>query len=1099
MFSRLKRTATSFLVVLLAFGVYRLAAEPFVDPRQQEEKRVSRTTAVDPTPLAPQNRLGPYLRFFPEGSWERNNPMVMESNTAKVVIGKYEVGDGRGLNRNQLKLEPCTLIFFPEGETETIDSHKRVIVMRTERAVLQFENEIDMRTGQLGKLIGGDIPGPVVIYSAATSPEGNDDLEVHARDLKMVGNEILSSDPVKFRFGPSYGSGREMKITLLPAQGGTNSIAPSIGGIQDFKLMREVQMHLQPSDAGIIPGDEQARQKLADRNQPVDIRCSGPFTFDMVTYVAEFQDDVVMWRPSRLDRNDSILASMCSVYFAEREPPASEKAASKPSLSGRGQDEGAVGKRKKHPHPDPLPKGEGERTASEAKPGGQRMPRLVPQKFEARGNPVVVDAPSNGVYAEGNHIEYDASTGHISLQAVEGAKPVHLSVRDAKDGTARALEAEARTLHFQSAPKGRVVGKLYSEGPGWLRATPEDNPDEKIHATWQKKLELRPEQNPENPQLEEHLLWIVGNPHVDFTGQGQIDADEQICLWLSELPTGAATPTASQRAAQNGASPGSLSNDVRARVRPARLRATGKVHLESRQLDGDLDDLQVWFRAAAPIATNRNRPPRDPNRQRSTGQPQERHTPRDPEHYKVACRQLNAELVLNGSRSEIAYAKLVDNVKFEQTPEKMGQPSPLAIEGNWLELRDADTPRRNVVVAGNADKPAIIAAEGMTMRGATVNLDTASNRMWIDGPGEMNLVQPPKPAGQIQTASASNQPRDAFSFGNSGPVKIDWQQGMNFDGRTVRFIGGVVARQNSENLEQSTNSELSIRTEQMDATLDSQFNFNNTRRPEKRPEVEWFVAHGKALLDNRSFKMGQPVAFDHMELTELTMNQISGETKSQGPGFMKSWRYGPKQELSSLGPSSSAPRGPNAAAKPEEFQITYSRIEFQNGIQGKVLKNYLVMTFQEQVRGIFGAVPDWNKEHADEAPQPGKVVLHGDNLTARQMGRAADGTLPMEVEIAGNTHVESMSESGALITAMGHIINYDQAKDFLILKGLGTRSPATIIQQERIGAPQRTSVGPEFSGSPRKGNFQGRILSTSGSMTGPAPTPRAPAPPSPQR
>lgn len=1071
MFSRLKRTAISFLAVLLAFGVYRIAAEPLVDPRQ-EDKRMPKATAAEPVPLAQQNRLGPYLRFFPEGSWERNNPMVMESNTAKVVIGKYEVGDGRGLNRNQLKLEPCTLIFLPDGEAETINNRQRVIVMRTERAILQFENEIDMRTGQLGKLIGGDIPGPVTIYSAATRPEGGDDLVVEASNLKMAGNEIFSLDPVKFRFGPSYGSGRELKITLLPGQGGNNSIAPSVGGIQDFKLMREVQMHLQPSETGIIPGDEQERQKLADRNQPVDIRCSGPFTFDMVTYVAEFQDEVVMWRASRLQRNDSLTASLCSIYFGERALTPAEKKA-------------RDAKAKEQPK------------TGEANATGQRMPRLVPQKFEARGNPVVLDAPSNGVNAVGNYMLYDAPSGRISLQATEGANPVHLNIRDARDGTARALEAEARTLHFQTPPKDRAIGKLYSEGPGWLRATPEDDPERQIYATWQKKIELRPEQNQENPLLEEHLLWIVGNPHVEYTGDGQIDADEQICLWLNELPASALPPSASQRAAQSAGRSGSLSNDVRARVRPARMRATGNVHLESRQLDGDFEDLQIWFRATDPIAAA-NRAPRDPNRPRTPGQPRDRNTPRDADHYKVVCRQLNAELVPKGSRTEIAYAKLVDNVRFEQTPEKMGQPSPLAIEGHWLELRDADTPRRNVVVSGDGNKPAVIAAEGMTMRGAMVNLDTASNRMWIGGPGTMNLVQQPRAPGQVQTASATNQPRDAFNFGGSGPVQIDWQQGMDFDGRTVRFLGGVVARQNAQNAAQSTNSEMSIRTEQMDATLDSQFNFNSTRRPEKRPEVEWFVAHGKALLDNRSFKMGQPVAVDHMELTELTMNRINGATQAQGPGFMKSWRYGQKQDLSSFGGSPAGARPANAATKPPEYQITYSQIEFRNGLTGKVLENHLEITFHEQVRGIFGAVPDWNKEHSDETPQPGKMVIHGDRLTALQMGRAADNSMPIQVEIVGNAHFEGMSEDGALLTAMGHQINYDQAKDFLVLRGYGPRNPAKIIQQDRIGAPPRPVEGPEFSGSPLKRSFRGQIQSSSGSATGPAPAPRTPPSPPPQ-
>ena len=43
---------------------------------------------------------------------------------------------------------------------------------------------------------------------------------VFARDLKMTDDEIYSDHDVRFRFGPSHGSGREMRIALLPAQAG---------------------------------------------------------------------------------------------------------------------------------------------------------------------------------------------------------------------------------------------------------------------------------------------------------------------------------------------------------------------------------------------------------------------------------------------------------------------------------------------------------------------------------------------------------------------------------------------------------------------------------------------------------------------------------------------------------------------------------------------------------------------------------------------------------------------------------------------------------------------------------------------------------------
>ncbi len=1050
MFTRLKRTATSLLAVLAVFGVYRLAAEPFIDP-PVVEKRVAKPNDVDVVPLAPQNRLGPYLRYFPEGSWERDNPLMLESDTVKALVKDYRVGNGRDLPKNCIELRPCTLLFLPDGEVETPDSRRRVVIMRTQEdqsAVLQFENEVDISRLQLGKLTGAEIKGSVLIYSAATRPEGGDDLEVHARDIKMVGNEIASEHPVQFRFGPSHGSGRDMRITLLPAQNGGTSIGPSISGIQDFKLMREVQMHLQPGDAGILPGDEQAQQKNASRNRPVDIRCTGPFTFDLVAYVAEFHDDVVVMRSNEMGPADQLTGGLLSIFFAERELTPAEKAAKKAQAKTQ------------------------QTVSAEPKPGAQRMPRLVPQRFEARGYPVEVSAPSNSVYAIGTRMEYDIRTGRISLETTEGSPPVHLKVREVN-------EAKARTLHYQPAPQGMLLGKLYSQGPGWLKATPAEESTDQISARWADKLELRPDKD-------KHLLSIVGEAHVEYTGQGQIDANE-IYLWLNELSAAAVPIDSSGRTAPLDNRSNSLAA-IRSRVQPDGLLAKGKVHIESPQLRGDLEELKTWFRtgalaSAAPqsstgFARNQNHP-------RSTNDPRSRQPAPPQEHYEIACRLLETGLALNGSHSELEFAILTDNVKFDQTPPVPGEQSPLGIRGNWLKVERANAPDSQVTVSG---QPASILAQGMTMRGTNVNLDRGANRMWIEGPGEMHW-EGRQNIGQIQPASMTNAPRQPPSLTNRGPLDVAWQERMDFDGRTVRFIRGVVAKQVSIANDQS--DEQSIRNEQLEVTLRDRVDFANSRARQQQPEVELLTARGDALLENLSFKNGQPVSADRMKLTDLTVNQITGATRSQGPGIAKSWRFGRRPQLSIPGRPASSNNSQNAA---EENQITYSQIEFQNGISGNMLEDRREVNFLDQVRGIFGPVPNWQTELVDEDMQPGKMVLHSDQLKVSQLPRAADGSMPVFVNAEGGTRVEGMGEEGQIYSASGNTLSYDRGKDLLVLNGDG-RIPAQVVQQDRIGAPPRSFNGPTIKGSPTKGSFSGQIQSSSGSMIAPAPAPRVTSPP----
>ncbi len=207
MFIRLKRTATSFVVMVGVFWVYRLIAEPLIEP-PAVEKRVQ---PVSPEERAAaqrqrQNRLGVYARFFPEGAWERDNPIVLESDNSKLLLKEYtNTPDGR------VELHPCTVIYLPDGESDGAD-HRRVIIMQAPQgAVLRFDEAVDLSRGKMGRLLGGVLNGPVTIQSGPTKPEGGDDLLITTHDVVMDDNVISTPNPVDFRFGASVGHGRELE------------------------------------------------------------------------------------------------------------------------------------------------------------------------------------------------------------------------------------------------------------------------------------------------------------------------------------------------------------------------------------------------------------------------------------------------------------------------------------------------------------------------------------------------------------------------------------------------------------------------------------------------------------------------------------------------------------------------------------------------------------------------------------------------------------------------------------------------------------------------------------------------------------------------
>src|SRR5690606_33749455 len=112
--ARVKRTAASFLAVLAAFGVYRVAAEPFIEPEVEEFRAPTSTfEAREQARAQLDGRLRDYVQYFPEGAWERDSPIVLESSNAKLLLREYQnQPDGT------VRLLPCTVIFLPEGEVD---------------------------------------------------------------------------------------------------------------------------------------------------------------------------------------------------------------------------------------------------------------------------------------------------------------------------------------------------------------------------------------------------------------------------------------------------------------------------------------------------------------------------------------------------------------------------------------------------------------------------------------------------------------------------------------------------------------------------------------------------------------------------------------------------------------------------------------------------------------------------------------------------------------------------------------------------------------------------------------------------------------------
>jgi hypothetical protein len=1002
MFLRLKRTATSFAAMVAVFWVYRLIAEPLIEP-PVVEKRVAAATPEERAAAARkrQNRLGVYTRFFPEGSWERDNPIIFESGNSKVLLKEY-VNHPDG----QVDLNPCTVIHLPDGETDGADNRRVIILQAPQGAVLQFDGPVDLNQTTSARLLGGKLNGPVTIQSGPTKPEGGDDFLVTTHDVVLDENVISTPNPVDFRFGASVGHGRELRIVLAPSTETTGKHrGPNFGGVQSIQLLRDVEMHLQTGSAGFLPGDQpqnyttQAAEPNSQtgganrNNPPVDIRCQGPFEFDPVKNVATFHDSVTALRPNPKGAGpeDQLNCERLSVFFAPREEP---KTAANNSAA------------------KDLAAKDDVKTNAQSNSTNGGMPRLEPKKFEAEGNPVLIRAPSNS------------------------------------------LEAQARTISYQPDAADRWLGEMNSLGPGWLTIVSPSDPSSRFEARWSQEMKMR-------PQNENHVVSVIGDALVRSTKQGEIRATA-IHMWLFETPP---EKLSANDSSSGPGGRGNASNDASARIHPVKMLAEGNVQIESPELSGKVNRLETLFRDLAAAPAGNRFSLGAPQRGGRRGDPlgisaaDPRNSAARRTHYEIKQGNLLQTTMGYLPRSAVEQASapleeatITGDVWFVETPTAQTLDQPLDIHGDVLHLQHADT-NPQVAVFGRPDRPAQVIARGMTLVGQNVQLDRGQNRLWIDGVGQMTIADDPPTAANNRAAPKADPSGDLFS--GHGTRIIDWQGRMIFDGRTARFERDVVARQVEPEQTQT------VRTPLLEATFERPIDFSapNLQPGGERPQVALIFCRGDVWLERRETKNGTLSALERLDrICDLTINRATGELNAAvpgpEPGRFISWSYGSPMQLSpQSGATRNRPGNPaGAAISPNAKQINYSYVQFQQGITGNVLPDRRELTFRDQVRSIFGPVPTWDAQlDIDmQALAPGDVSMNCEQLTVNREVNAPNDNNSGELTASGNTLIEGRQPEGDAFTARAPAVKYVKSKKMLVLSG-DPRNFAYLDSQAQTG------------------------------------------------
>ncbi len=627
-----------------------------------------------------------------------------------------------------------------------------------------------------------------------------------------------------------------------------------------------------------------------------------------------------------------------------------------------------------------------DRAAGPATQGASRL-GFRPGSVEALGSaaaPVVLDSQSQQATARCRRMRIEVDSRRVTL---DQGNEVAL--------TYQGSEIRARLIRYQAPPADSSyrVGTLLAAGHGWLRAiTPGQKTKTPFEARWTESMQLdRIDGKP--------VLTLNGRPKLDMLGMG--------LLWANEMKLYLRERDASH-----------IETDwLPADIVPERLVAHGNIAIESAEISGEVNDLEVkidYAGAKREVAGNESPVGREGFGPRS-GEPRRK--------YEVEGNQLKMLLTVRDRRPEVTSLDMNGEVVFRETTAGSTTSQPLEVRGNYLHVDHADQPTAEFELQG---QPATITAAGMSIHAATLRMNRGKNEARIDSPGELHLPMKKDLSGKLL---------DGMQF-----LVVRWQGGMRLENDLITFHGNVIANSN----------EGSLRTEQLLVTLSDPVRFDGAAQ-QRETELAQLECREGVIAEFTQRDQGGPTSVQNMRLRSFIANLKTGQLTGVGPGEIESVHLASStNKMAGFG--NVVPAGAPAGQR-----LRFLRVQFQRDLRGNLHNKHVEVS--GDAKAIYGPVASWEQRldiSVRRNPGPETVLISSDRLGIAEspMARLNRSSRfgPIELSAVGNVTIEGSFGDQGTFTARSHTATYDQQKTMFVLQGDG-RLPARLTRQEYVGAP----------------------------------------------
>jgi lipopolysaccharide export system protein LptA len=576
-------------------------------------------------------------------------------------------------------------------------------------------------------------------------------------------------------------------------------------------------------------------------------------------------------------------------------------------------------------HKENKPAGPGAKPAPPA-PGTDEAAIEI-ETAHATGGEVTVTSDAEKLSAHGTDFFYDAGKGRAVLKGA----PDMWAERDRSVIHARELQIVEVKPPPGAGPDAKGYQEVVALGPGSIDLA-EKEPDKKPGGA---EPERDAEKKTTHAYWNDRLTSAKDGPNdvLTLTGSARfVDDEHEQTLQAEVLKVWFAPAEKKDEKAKPAAEPKAQTSP-----RPQHVEATGNVRAHSRELHvHDSSRLVVWFRDVAPeagavIPPARATPtlvagpapaPAAPPGPAGRPAPATPGAPAAPQAGKpdgpdrpidLSARSVEAWVLRQGEKSTLEKLFTEGNVHVKQAPAKPEERG-VDIVGKTLQM--TYSPAGNYLVVTDEEDLAKLLMDKIYILGPEVNIDQATNKAWVHGPGGM------------QMESATNFQGGALD--HTVPLTVNWSKDMLFKGtgeQFVEFRGGIQAVQENARLA----------CECMQVFFDRPISLKEGNRPDQPARVSRLFCDGGVRVEDTTRDKDRVVKYQYLTARELRMIQepdgaaprpdgkpAGNDVRAAGPGTARVFQAG---AVDPLAPPPPAGRPP---AKPAQEEMKLTFISFQD-------------------------------------------------------------------------------------------------------------------------------------------------------------------------